>query len=49
MSRTSFGITICDFGPSRTVLIHVLDLVDEEKWRQLIKERYEALLMEIFE
>ncbi|PID54498.1 MAG: hypothetical protein CSB46_02245 [Micrococcales bacterium] len=23
MSRTSFGITICDFGPSRTVLIHL--------------------------
>lgn len=34
---------------SRTVLIHVLDLVDEEEWRVLIKTRYEALLMEIFE
>lgn len=34
---------------SRTVLIHVLDLVDEAEWRALIKGRYEALLMEIFE
>jgi multicomponent K+:H+ antiporter subunit E len=34
---------------NRTVLIHVLDLVDEEEWRVLIKTRYEALLMEIFE
>ncbi len=34
---------------SRTVLIHVLDLVDEAAWRSLIKGRYEALLMEIFE
>ena len=34
---------------SRTVLIHVLDLVDEADWRALIKGRYEALLMEIFE
>jgi multicomponent K+:H+ antiporter subunit E len=32
-----------------TLLIHVLDLVDEEAWIQLIKARYEALLMEIFE
>ena len=34
---------------SRTVLIHVLDLVDEAQMQALIKERYEALLMEIFE
>lgn len=34
---------------NRTVLIHVLDLVDEMEWRRLIKTRYEALLMEIFE
>lgn len=30
------------------LLIHVLDLVDEEAWIQLIKSRYERLLMEIF-
>lgn len=30
------------------VLIHVLDLVDEEEWIALIKNRYERLLMEIF-
>lgn len=31
------------------VLIHVLDLVDEKTWIDLIKNRYERLLMEIFE
>ncbi|HRP80064.1 MAG TPA: Na+/H+ antiporter subunit E [Aquamicrobium sp.] len=31
------------------LLIHVFDLVDEEGWRELIKHRYEHLLMEIFE
>ena len=31
------------------LLIHVLDLVDEEGWVELIKNRYEALLREIFE
>jgi multicomponent K+:H+ antiporter subunit E len=31
------------------ILIHVLDLVDEEAWVTLIKHRYERLLMEIFE
>lgn len=30
------------------VLIHVLDLVDEDDWRDLIKNRYEKLLLEIF-
>lgn len=31
-----------------TVLVHVLDLVDEDQWVRLIKRRYESLLMEIF-
>lgn len=31
------------------VLIHVLDLIDETEWINLIKNRYEKLLMEIFE
>ncbi|HEX7072638.1 MAG TPA: Na+/H+ antiporter subunit E [Hyphomicrobiaceae bacterium] len=31
------------------LIIHVLDLVDEEEWVALIKNRYEKLLMEIFE
>jgi len=30
------------------LLLHVLDLDDENYWRQLIKNRYEYLLMEIF-
>jgi multicomponent K+:H+ antiporter subunit E len=32
----------------RTVLLHVLDLIDEAQWVDLIKNRYEKLLMEIF-
>lgn len=31
------------------VLIHVLDLVDPDEWVTLIRDRYERLLMEIFE
>lgn len=31
------------------LLLHVLDLVDEETWVRLIKDRYECRLMEIFE
>lgn len=32
----------------KTVLLHVLDLIDEEEWVNLVKNRYEKLLMEIF-
>lgn len=32
-----------------TLLLHVLDNVDETAWTALIKNRYEKLLMEIFE
>ena len=32
-----------------TLLLHVLDLVDEAVWIRTIKGRYERLLMEIFE
>lgn len=32
-----------------TLLIHVLDLIDEEAWVRIIKGRYESRLMEIFE
>jgi len=31
------------------LLMHVLDLVDKETWVQIVKDRYERLLMEIFE
>jgi len=38
------------YGAKRNeILLHVLDLADEESWRQLIKNRYESLLKEIFE
>lgn len=31
------------------LLLHVLDLIEEETWVRLIKDRYERRLMEIFE
>lgn len=31
------------------LLMHVLDLVDEDDWSQIVRERYETPLMEIFE
>lgn len=34
---------------TNVLLIHVLDLTDEEEWIALIKNRYENMLMEIFE
>ena len=34
---------------SRSLLVHILDLKDEEEWTRLIKNRYERLLLEIFE
>lgn len=33
----------------RTLLLHILDLIDEAQWVALIKHRYEALLIEAFE
>ena len=32
-----------------TLLLHVFDLLDEDEWRRLVKERYESRLTEIFE
>lgn len=32
-----------------TVLIHVFDLVDADEWVETIKNRYESLLLEIFQ
>ena len=36
-------------GRRKTVLIHVLDLIDEEAWVKNIKDRYESLLLEFIE
>jgi len=36
-------------GRRNIILIHVLDLIDEDAWIELIKNRYEKLLMDIFE
>lgn len=44
------GTVWVNFDSTKSVLlIHVLDLVDEQTWTNLIKNRYERLLMEIFE
>ena len=32
-----------------TMLLHVLDLIDEAEWVRIVKERWERRLMEIFE
>lgn len=32
-----------------TLLLHILDLIGEEEWARIIKNRYEGRLMEIFE
>lgn len=34
---------------SGSLVIHVFDLVDEDEWIDLVRTRYEALLIEIFE
>jgi multicomponent K+:H+ antiporter subunit E len=44
------GTSWASYDAARNLLtIHVLDLVDEEAWVSLFKERYERRLMEIFE
>src|SRR5690606_3415625 len=43
------GTLWMDYDSRRNLLLlHVLDLVDEQHWIDLIKQRYERLLMEIF-
>ncbi|GEP07323.1 Na+/H+ antiporter subunit E [Methylobacterium oxalidis] len=43
------GTLWVDFDPAKGVLmIHVLDLVDEDDWVRTIKDRYERPLLEIF-
>ncbi len=34
---------------TRTLILHILDLVDEAAWLRLIKGRYERMLMAVFE
>ncbi len=44
------GTAWFDYSTARNeVLIHVLDLDDEEHWKALIANRYERLLLEIFQ
>jgi multicomponent K+:H+ antiporter subunit E len=43
------GSVWTDLSEDNTLTMHVLDVQDEETWTQLIKERYERPLMEIFE
>ena len=44
------GTLWVQFNPRKgTLMIHVLDLVDEGIWIETIKGRYERLLLEIFE
>lgn len=44
------GTIWLDYSAARgTLLVHVFDMVDEAHWIDLIKNRYERLLMEILE
>ncbi len=44
------GTLWVNFNPATGMLmIHVLDLIDEQTWIDTIKGRYESLLLEIFE
>lgn len=44
------GTAWFDYDPdSGELLLHVFDLVDEAAWIDLVKNRYEALLLEIFQ
>ncbi|QQR38644.1 Na+/H+ antiporter subunit E [Devosia rhizoryzae] len=44
------GSAWLEYSPvESTVLIHVLDLIDEAEWIDTIKRRYETLLVEIFQ
>ena len=44
------GSAWLEYSPAEsTVLIHVLDLIDEKAWMDTIKHRYETLLLEIFQ
>lgn len=44
------GTAWLDYDPdSGELLLHVFDLVDEAAWVDLVKNRYEALLLEIFQ
>ncbi|HLV43603.1 MAG TPA: Na+/H+ antiporter subunit E [Aggregatilineales bacterium] len=36
-------------GVSNRLLLHILDLIDEKEWLDTIQNRYERMLMEIFE
>ncbi|MBJ3786936.1 Na+/H+ antiporter subunit E [Devosia sediminis] len=43
------GSAWLEYSPAESsVLIHVLDLIDDEEWVQTVKQRYEVLLLEIF-
>ena len=44
------GSAWLEYSPTESsVLIHVLDLIDEQQWVDTIKRRYEILLLEIFQ
>jgi multicomponent K+:H+ antiporter subunit E len=44
------GSAWLEYTPAhKTVLLHVLDVIDEDEWVRTVKHRYERLLMEIFQ
>ncbi|WP_144635500.1 Na+/H+ antiporter subunit E [Bordetella genomosp. 13] len=43
------GTVVVDLKRGQSVTLHVLDLQNEEEWVELIQQRYERTLMEVFE
>lgn len=44
------GTVWVEYDPAGgTMLLHVLDLIDEEEWVRIVKDKWERRLMEIFE
>lgn len=48
LTATPGTVWISYDSKSSELTLHVLDLADEAYWRELIKSRYESLLLEIF-
>lgn len=43
------GTVLVDISADSKLTLHVLDLQNEEEWVELVKNRYERTLMEVFE
>jgi multicomponent K+:H+ antiporter subunit E len=49
ITATPGTIWVAYDSATNSILLHILDLVDEQQWHDTIKGRYEKRLMEVFE